>query len=76
MDYKLIMVPSVTYAIKGRDLLKKINVPSQVQRTPKVSRTSSCGYSLLVAEKDIHRAREYLEQSGVNVLGIADRNSV
>ena len=26
MDYKLIMVSSVTYAIKGRDLLKKINV--------------------------------------------------
>ena len=47
---KLIMVSSVTYAMKGKELLKSYGIRAEVERTPKNSQSKGCGYSLYVPQ--------------------------
>lgn len=68
MDKPLIMVSSVTYAMRGRDILSKYGIKSRIERTPKNSFEKSCGYSLYVP-KDTDRAEEILKTNGIKVIG-------
>lgn len=72
MDKELVMLSSITYAIKGRDILSKFGIKSFVERTPKNAKTVSCGYSLYVPE-NIEKAILILKENGLNVLGTTDR---
>ena len=68
MDKPLIMVSSVTYAMRGRDILSQYGIKSSIERTPKNSLVKGCGYSLFVPN-DTDRAEEILKNSGVRVIG-------
>lgn len=72
MGKQLIMVTSITYAMKGKTILKNHGIASDIERTPKTSNNKSCGYSLYVPHKT-EEAIEILKNSGVEVLGIADK---
>lgn len=74
MGKPLIMVSSITYAMKGRQILAQKGIRSDIVRTPSKSRGSSCGYSLFVPIKT-DEAQKILEANGIKVVGRADKES-
>ncbi|MDR1892157.1 MAG: DUF3343 domain-containing protein [Oscillospiraceae bacterium] len=68
MDKTLIMVSSVTYAIKGRDLLRNHGIKAYIERTPNASDRVGCGYSIMIFG-NISAALQLLKSAGIKVLG-------
>ena len=71
-EKQLVIVSSVTYAMKGKQLLGKYGIRAEVIKTPRNTAEKSCTYSLLVY-KDIDRAERILTDNGIKVLGRAQR---
>ena len=69
MEKQLIMLSSITYAYKARDLLAKKGIGSYIERTPEELKTKGCSYSIAV-RTDADRAAELLKAAGIKVLGI------
>lgn len=70
MEKQLIMFPSITYAIKGRDVLQRNGIKSILERTPMNLKVTSCGYSLYIPE-NIDEAEELLKKYNIKFLGKA-----
>lgn len=70
MESNIIMFPSVTFAMKGRNILMKNKINSNIIRTPMHLRNKSCGYSLYVG-RNINDALEILRSNGITILGTA-----
>jgi len=68
MKKQLIQVSSITYAIKGRDILRSKGIKAYVERTPNDMDRVGCGYSIYV-KGDILAAEEILRQSDIKTLG-------
>ena len=73
MKNELILVPSVTYAMKAKSILDKAAIRSYIQRTPKNTKIRSCGYRLFVPHR-ADEAEKILRERGVRVLGRAERD--
>lgn len=73
MGNELILVASVTYAMKGREILQGHGIKAYIERTPKNLDINSCGYCLFVPF-EIDKAESILQKSGVKVLGRARRS--
>lgn len=71
MGKPLILVSSITYAMKGRDLLGRQGISAYLERVPKMERTGGCGYALHVP-RHIEEAETILQQAGIRVLGRMD----
>lgn len=72
MKKELILVPSVTYAMKAKSILDQYQIRSYIQRTPKNTGVKSCGYCLFVPHRP-DEAETILRKNGVRVLGRAER---
>ena len=72
MNKELILLPSVTYAMKAKNILDRSNIRAYIQRTPKNTGIRSCGYCLFVPNKT-DEAEKFLRSSGIRVLGRAER---
>lgn len=70
-ESKIIMLQSITYATKARNLLLKYGIHSDVVKTPKIAGQSSCGYSLSVPYKS-KDAIDILTSKGFKILGTGD----
>ena len=68
MGKPLIIVSSVTYAMKGKQLLKTYGIKSEVQRTPKRNSAQSCTYSLYVPNRT-DEAEKILAENGIKIIG-------
>ena len=75
MGKPMIMVSSITYAMKGRDLLFQHGIKSYVERTPHGNENAGCGSSIYVPSRT-DEAQEILTQAGIRVLGRAEREDV
>ena len=73
MDKPFIIVSSVTYAMKGRQLLSTYGIKSEVHRTPKHTASQSCTYSLYVP-KQTDEAEKILNTNGIKVIGRMERS--
>ena len=73
MNNELILLPSVTYAMKAKSILDKAYIRSYIQRTPKNTEIRSCGYCLFVPHR-ADEAEKILREKGVRVLGRAERD--
>ena len=69
----LIVVSSVTYALKGRDVLFSHGIRAYVERLPR-TRENGCGYGLHVPQR-IDGAERLLREAGVRVLYRTDRGA-
>ena len=69
----LIVVSSVTYALKGRDLLFARGIKAYVERLPR-TRENGCGYGLYVPRR-IEEAERILREAGVKVFYRTERGS-
>lgn len=68
MKKQLIMVSSITYAIKGRELLRAKGYRAYIERTPGNIDTAGCGYSIYV-NGDADAAEQILRDAGIKILG-------
>ena len=75
MEQQLILVPSVTYAMKGKSILDRYKIRSYIERTPKNHQVYSCGYCLFVPN-DTNTAHEILLRNGIKVVSRASRGEV
>ena len=75
MEKQLILVPSVTYAMKGKSILDKYNIRSYIERTPKTHQVYSCGYCILVPE-NTQTAHEILLSKGIKIIGRVARDAL
>lgn len=75
MEKQLILVPSVTYAMKGKSILDRYKIRAYIERTPKNHQVYSCGYCLFVPE-DTNTAHEILLRNGIKVVSRASRDSL
>lgn len=74
MSNHLIQVSSITYAIKGRDLLRSHGYKAYIEKTPGKLDTHGCGYSIVIAA-DPAKVLGLLQQAGIKVLGVALRET-
>lgn len=75
MKKTLLMVSSVTYAIKARDLLTSHGYRSYIETTPGHLDKVGCGYSVSVTA-DADNAERLLIENGIKVLGRVDKNDI
>ena len=68
---ELIMVlSSVTYAMKARDLLLAEGIRSELTRSSAIRKVRGCGYGLRIHAKDRENAEHILVKAGINILGV------
>ncbi len=72
MNKELILLPSVTYAMKAKSILEQYQIRSYIQRTPKNTGIKSCGYCLFVPNKT-DEAEKLLREKGIRIAGRATR---
>lgn len=65
---QLIMVSSVTYAMKGMSILKEHGFSAEIVRTPRNGGKNGCGYSLYV-KNNADEAEGILKEHGIKILG-------
>ncbi len=75
MGKQLIMLTSITYAMKGRAILLNEGISADIERTPKRSGEYSCGYCLYVPRRT-DEAEQILKDNGIMVLGRTDREAM
>ena len=63
---------TVTYAIKGRDLLRKKGYKAKIERKSG-EKVQGCGYAIIF-EGDIDVAESLLRQASVKILEITEEN--
>lgn len=68
MDGQYVVVSSITYAYKGKNLLEKKGIWSNIERPPK--RLSSCGchYALKIKNSSAVRAVQILESAHIRIV--------
>ncbi|WP_242846263.1 MULTISPECIES: putative Se/S carrier-like protein [Eubacteriales] len=72
MGKPMILVSSITYAMKGRDILFQHGIKSYVERMPHNTGSVGCGYSIYVPNRT-DEAEQILIQSGIHVNGRVER---
>lgn len=72
MGKPLIIIGSITQAMKARDILNKRGIKSEVVRTPRRDISGSCNYSVYVRSNP-DMAEGILVKSGIKVLGRIDK---
>lgn len=73
-EKRLIVVSSVTYALKSRDLLFQKGIKAYVERLPR-TKESGCGYGVYVPRRT-DEAERILREAGVKVFYRAERGEV
>ena len=72
MGKPLIMVSSVTYAMKARELLLRHGIRGYVQRVPRTEETG-CGYGVYVPQ-GADTAERILRENNFKILGRLERD--
>lgn len=70
MQRYIISVGSITYAIKGRDLLRKSAIRAFIERKTNKNGSVGCGY-VIVAEGNRDKISELLTSSGIKISEIS-----
>ena len=75
MNGWIFTVSSITYAIKGQQLLQRYGVSSYITRNQDYMGTKGCGYGLKVKKADPQWVQAVLEQNGIRVKQITPMGS-
>lgn len=68
MDKYIIVTGTITYAIKGRDLLRRMGYRASIERITSGDRIG-CGYGVLTFG-EIEKIKELLDSNSIKVLDI------
>lgn len=69
MESYSIAVGTITYAIKGRDLLRDLGIRAHLTRKTGHNGSAGCGYSIVISG-NLERAKNALEGAGIKILQI------
>ncbi len=72
MKRYIIATGTITYAIKGRDLLRRKGFGAKIERVTS-GRVVGCGYTIVVAG-NIAEAERLLRGAGVKILEISEKD--
>lgn len=75
MGKPLIIIGSITYTMKARNILNKMGIASEIVRTPRRNIAGSCNYSLYI-KNDPDKAEKILQENGIKILGRMDREVI
>lgn len=70
MNGNLIITGTITYAIRGRDILRKYGFKASIERNLKTNKRYGCGYGI-AAFGDLNEITKILNDNGIKVLDIA-----
>ena len=73
MGKPMIMLSSITYAMKSRDILFNNGIKSYVERIPSGNGNAGCGYGIYVPDQT-DEAERILDGLGIKILGRAERD--
>lgn len=62
---------TITYALKGRDLLRRYGFKVRIERMSSGPESKGCGYTLVVSG-DIAKAEALLRNAGIKILEIIE----
>ncbi len=71
MHNYMVVTGTVTYAIRGRDLLRRNGYKANMEKT-KSGLKNGCGYSITVSG-DIEKIEELLRSAGIKILEIIEK---
>lgn len=71
MLYHTIAVGSITYAIKGRDILRKAGIKSHVERKTNQKGNTGCGY-VIIAYGNREKIVDILKRNGIKIISISN----
>ena len=74
MGKPYIMVESMTAAIAGQKYLSGKGIDSAVKKTPSAAAKNGCGYSIVVSEGDVLKAKQLLSNIDIKIVGITRGN--
>lgn len=74
MQEPLILVSSITYAMKGKRILEQRGIRAYVERIPR-TRETGCGYGIYVPD-GTDEAERQLRNMGIRILGRSERKNV
>lgn len=69
---KVIVVSSITYALRAQDILKNNGIYANITRSRAVKSIRGCGYGVSFEPALIGKAQELLSAAGVPTLGSVD----
>ena len=72
MGKPLIMVSSITYAMKARDLLINNGIAAYIERTPKIEKKTAAAATAYMFPKRIDEAENLLRTHGIKIVGRTD----
>ena len=67
MKKTLFILNSITYAMKGRDLLRAHKIKAEIKRVPKNEVLHGCGYGLLIYG-DTEQALHLLSKARIKII--------
>lgn len=69
---KVIVLSSITYALKAQELLKSNGIYANVTRSKAVRNIRGCGYGLSFDQALIEKAQSLLIKAGIPIIGSTD----
>ena len=71
MKYIQLVTSTVTYANKGRDVLKQYGIKSDVKKVQGTT-AAGCLFGIVVFETDEQRAKDLLSDNGIKIVAVRE----
>lgn len=72
MRYRILVMSSVTYALKAQGILAHEGIPTRLEKLLKDQSVRGCGYGLRIENSKIPRAKEILGAQNIKVTEIIE----
>ncbi len=72
MNSKFLVVSSVTYALKAKNMLESAGIPTRLTRSDDMKASHGCGYGITVSEHDARNAVKQLRSKGLRVIDVVN----
>lgn len=71
---KIIVLTSVTYALKAQEILRSHGIKSKLTRSSAVRKVRGCGYGIIIDAEDLQESEKLISEAGIKNLGsVSDR---
>ena len=65
----IIVLSSITYALKAQELLKKEGIFSKISRSKSVRSIRSCGYGVALSAESAEKANQIILSANIPIVG-------
>lgn len=72
MIYKIIVLSSVTYALKAQGMLAREGIDTRLEKLSRTRTLKGCGYGLRISSSKLDRAAQLLNVERIRIVEIID----